>query len=364
MRVSRRNPKTFRKFAGAAVAVVCFLSIKAFAAETVTFHLRTGERITGAIVSQNTNRVVVSNLWASDLSIPLAQIEKRKTNVVASSKKTSAVSRNVSAKPSATNVATIASAISKTNVVSTLPKPPAPKLWHADVQVGVDLLYGRVDRQIYNTRLKLTYARPYSSSPSKFFRNTLDYLYEYGETEVRVANGAPHTALSANRMEGSDKTDFDVGKKIFVYNTFGAGYDEIRKIDLHYELGPGVGCHVLALTNFVMNVEGGANYQVQDRTAPAKDVKNFYFRFAEDFTWKLPFQLNSLPNVTLTEKLEFFPRVEDMSEYRARFESKLSFPLLKNLSFNFSVIDLYDTQPASNVSKNELQVRSTIGVTF
>ena len=165
-------------------------------------------------------------------------------------------------------------------------------------------------------------------------------------------------------MEGSDKIDFDVGKKFFVYNLGAAGYDEIRKIDLRYELGPGVGYHLLALTNFVMNVEGGANYQAQDRTAPAKDVKNFYFRFAEDFTWRLPFQLKTLPNVTFTEKLEFFPRAEEPSEYRARFESKLSFPLLKNVTFNFSVIDLYDTQPASSVSKNELQVRSSVGLTF
>ena len=362
MKVSRRNPERLGKFAAAAIALGLFFPAKIFSAETVTFHLRTGERIVGAIVSQNTNRVVISNLWAGDISVPLAQIEKRKTNVVAASTKKSAVSTNVNArttkvaaKSSAKNVAAAVPAVSKTNLVSSPVKPPKAKLWHAQVDIGVDSLYGAKDRQIYNGRLKHTYARPYAQSPGKFFRNTADYLFEYAETDG---------VLSGNRMEGSDKIDFDVGKKFFLYNLGAAGYDEIRKIDLRYELGPGVGYHLLALTNFVMNVEGGANYQVQDRTALAKDVKNFYFRFAEDFTWKLPFQLKTLPNVTLTEKLEFFPRAEDPSEYRARFESKLSFPLLKNVTFNFSVIDLYDTQPASNISKNELQVRSSVGVAF
>ena len=362
MRASRQNPERLGKFAAAALALGLFFPARIFSAETVTFHLRTGERIAGTIVSQSTNHVVISNLWAGDISIPLAQIEKRKTNVVASSKKTLAVSTNVAArttkvaaKPSAKKVAAAAPAVSKTNVVSSPPKPPKPKLWHAQVDIGVDSLYGAKDRQIYIGRLKHTYARPYAQSPGKFFRNTADYLFEYAETDG---------VLSGNRMEGSDKIDFDVSKKLFLYNLFTAGYDEIRKIDLRYELGPGVGFHLLPLTNFVMNVEVGANYQVQDRTAPAKDVKNFYFRFAEDFTWKLPFQLKTLPNVILTEKFEFFPRAGNPSEYRARFESKLSFPLLKNVSFNFSVIDLYDTQPASNVSKNELQVRSSIGVTF
>ncbi len=362
MRVNRRNLEHLGKFAAAALALGLFFQAKVFSAETVTFHLRTGERIVGAIVSQNTNRVVVSNLWAGDLSIPLAQIAKRKTNVVASSTKKSAVSTNVAArttkgaaKPSAKAIAAAATAVSKTNVVSSPPTTPKPKLWHAQVDLGVDSLYGAKDRQIYNARLKHTYARPYARNPGKFFRNTLDYLFEYAETDG---------VLSGNRMEGSDKIDFDVGKKLFIYNLGAAGYDEIRKIDFRYDLGPGVGYHLLALTNFVMNVEVGANYQAQDRTAPARDVKNFYFRFAEDFTWKLPFQLKTLPNVTLTEKLEFFPRAEDPSEFRARFESKLSFPLLKNVTFSFSVIDLYDTRPASSVSKNELQVRSSIGVTF
>lgn len=361
MRVNRQNPERLGKFAAAAIALGLFFPAKMFSAETVTFHLRTGERIAGAIVSQDTNRVVISNLWAGDLSIPLAQIEKRKTNVVASSAKKSAVSTNVAAKttkvaakPSAKNIAA-ATAVSKTNVVSSPPKPPKPKLWHAQLDIGVDSLYGTKDRQIYSGRLKHTYAKPYARNPGKFFRNTADFLFEYAETDG---------VLSGNRMEGSDKIDFDVGKKFFVYNLAAAGYDEIRKIDLRYEMGPGAGYRLFSLTNFVMNVEGGVNYQVQDRTAPATDVKNFYFRFAEDFTWKLPFQLKTLPNVTLTGKIEFFPRAEDPGEYRARFESRLSFPLLKNVSFNFSVIDLYDTHPASSISKNELQVRSSIGVTF
>lgn len=367
MRPSRRNPKTFGKFSVTAVAVVFFLAIKVHAAETVTLHLRTGERIAGAIVSENTNCVVVSNFWASGLSIPLAQVEKRETNVVASLAKISptttnppAATTNMAAKTTSPAVVVAATAISKTNAPSAQPKTAKPKLWRADVQFGVDLLYGRVDRKIYNTRFKLTYARPYANNPGKFFRNTLDYLYEYGETQVRTVNRGvtkTDTVLSANRMEGSDKTDFDIGKKVFVYNQVGAGYDEIRKIDLRYEAGPGVGYHLFALTNFVANVESGANYQVQYRTV-GEDTENFYYRLAEDLTWKLH------PKITLTEKFEYFPRAGDLSEYRARFESRLSFQLLKNLSFNFSVIDLYDTQPAPNVSKNELQVRSTIGVTF
>ena len=79
---------------------------------------------------------------------------------------------------------------------------------------------------------------------------------------------------------------------------------------------------------------------------------------AEDFTWRI------FEKVTLTHKAEFFPNLEEDGEWRARFEATLSFPLVKNFTLNFQVIDIYDTDPARNVDKNELQFRSSIGVNF
>jgi hypothetical protein len=160
-------------------------------------------------------------------------------------------------------------------------------------------------------------------------------------------------------MAGSDKTDFDIGKhKIFVYNLAGVGYDEVRKIDLQYEEGPGIGYHLFTLTNLVMNLESGVNYQAQYRSDGNPDVKKFYFRLAEDLTWKLNKRL------TFIEKVEFFPQVEDLQQYRLRFESTLSYGFWQNLSLNLSVLDLYDTKPASGVPPNDLQIRSSLGITF
>jgi hypothetical protein len=101
----------------------------------------------------------------------------------------------------------------------------------------------------------------------------------------------------------------------------------------------------------------GMNYQVQERLDNT-ETKNFFLRVAEDFTWKLGKKL------TMTEKFEFFPNADDFSQYRARFECTLSYGLLQYLTLNLTVLDLYDTQPARNVSKNELQIRSSLGFVF
>ncbi|HEX4646200.1 MAG TPA: DUF481 domain-containing protein, partial [Verrucomicrobiae bacterium] len=239
-----------------------------------------------------------------------------------------------------------------------LPAPPAtpPKTnnsWFkqhvkGDVSVGSDLLFGSADRQIYFGRFSMTYSQPYKRDPKEFFRDIISYNAEYGKTAG---------VLSANHMEGSSKTDFDLTRKWYAYNLGGAGYDEIQKIDLHYEIGPGIGCHLLTLTNFVLNAEAGGNYQRDDRSDNTV-TKNFYYRLAEDYTWKINHSLN------MKEKFEFFPQAENLGQYRARFESTLSYALLLHLSLDLTVRDSYDTRPAVGVDQNELQIRTSLGLKF
>ena len=68
--------------------------------------------------------------------------------------------------------------------------------------------------------------------------------------------------------------------------------------------------------------------------------------------------------ISFSEKFEFFVNGEDFSQFRFRFDSTFTYKLIENLSLNFSVIDLYDTDPAPSVDQNELMIRSSIGITF
>jgi hypothetical protein len=322
--------------------------VHAACAQNIILHLRNGDRIAGTIIAETTNQMTLSTVWAKELTVPLAQIERREVppQVTAAAPK---VTTNQPAANPFTN-AVVAAKPSKP-FITTPPPQPKPswfKRWKGEASVGADLLYGATDRQLYHGHLGLTYSQPYEHNPQKFFRNILTYNAEYGKTDG---------VLSANRMEGSSKTDFDVGKKTYIYNLAGTGYDEIRKIGIRYEEGPGMGYHLFTLTNYVMNVELGANYQAEYRTDNTKN-ENFYLRLAEDITWKINKQ------TTLVEKFEFFPQMVNINQYRARFESTLSHSLLANVTLNLTLVDLYDTHPARGVTRNEVQVRSSLGVKF
>lgn len=308
------------------VAAIALLIAIQGATQEVTLTLRNGDRITGFIRSENTNAVVLTNVWSSGITIPLSAIQRRELLATAPTQ--------------GTNVASSAGALPNPPTNAVVVKP-APLVWSGEVQVGADLGFSEKNRQLYTGRAKvgLSYYR---------LRNLFDYSFSYGRTDGIV---------SANRMDASMKTDYELSPRVYAYNLIGSGYDEIRKINFRYEAGPGLGYHVVKGPRFLFKTEAGVNYQAQYLADDTKSELVFY-RLAEEAAWKIT------PRLSLDEKFEFFPQVDDFGQFRFRFESNARYALMNNLFFTVTVLDQYDTQPASGIGPNDLQVRSTIGVKF
>jgi len=322
-----------------ALAALLCATARTDAAQVVVL-LRNGDRITGELIAQETNRVVVVTSWAGTLSLPLETVGGVQT---VSGEKMTLAAAPAPLAPSPSPVIAAASAKPQS-----APPPAAPKRTHTNVQLGSNLVFGGRDSAAVYARLKSTYEKPYTHDPKKFFRAIADYTGDYGETE---------SIRSANRMTASVKTDFDLGPRSYFYNVGSGGYDEIRKIKSHYEFGPGLGSHVIKRPAFEFNLEGGLNYQVQHRSA-GDTLESLYLRGGEDATWRFG------PRFSLTKKFEFFLDGENVQQFRFRLDTTLSYKLIENLSLNLSLLDMYDTAPAPNVDKNELQIRSSVGITF
>jgi hypothetical protein len=291
---------------------------------TVVFHLKGGDRIEGTILSESTNAVIVSTRWSNEIRLPHEQIEARETSPP---------------------LPALTGANPKT---ATAQKPAPTKEWRADAKLGMDILQGEKDRQIYYGQLTLKYARPYASKPDEFFRNTLDYRVDYGKTDG---------VESSDRMYGSNKTDFDISGRTFLYNYAGAGYDNVRKIDFQYELGPGTGLHLFRQPNFTANAEGGFSYQSQDRTSTER-IEALYGKLGNEVVWRFNSQ------VTLSQRSAWLTRVDEPAQMQLRLEANLGLAVVKNVSFNLTAVEIYDTRPVPGVSPSEFQLRSSIGLAF
>ena len=136
-------------------------------------------------------------------------------------------------------------------------------------------------------------------------------------------------------------------------------------VNWRYEVGPGLGYHLIKRTNFVARVEGGFHYQVQSveeiLTGDVhldRESKTYNQRLAQDVRWNMGSQF------TFDEKAEYFPDLADVRIYRLRVEANLRYWLRSNLSLNFTAINTYETQTARGIGRNDLQLRSSIGVKF
>lgn len=335
--------------------------------QEISFVLRNGDRVTGTIVATNLNEVIVNTSFAGRITISSAQIDHRE-NAIAKPNATIAPQTNAPTilKPPLNAVAPASSSNQgKTNQTSaqvvSKPVPPKPgagqtnqpsalqkffSTWKGELELGLNLGFGSKERQNYAGRFKA--AHLYTLSNQRTLKNDLDYIASYGKADGVLAD---------NRMDGSLKTEYDIGKKFSIYNAIGSGYDEIRKIDLRYDLGPGVGYKWLNRTNYVLLTELGGNYQEQF-FANDGNQERYSFRIAEQSWWQVATKIRA------DEKVEFFPEINRLGDYRVRGEVNLSYLFHSNLALKLTVIDLYETDPAKDVARNDLQILSSIGIKF
>src|SRR5436190_17284860 len=140
------------------VSAAVFLTAGAWA-QTVSLNLKNGDRVTGQILSETNNRVLLSNAWSAAISIPASEITNRivivaPIAIVATTNGVAAIATTNGAAKS--NAVAVAKVVASTNNLFT---SPWLKKWHGDIQAGVDLTFSERNRQVYNAKAKIIYAK-------------------------------------------------------------------------------------------------------------------------------------------------------------------------------------------------------------
>jgi len=212
---------------------------------------------------------------------------------------------------------------------------------HGYAQIGLDAGFSSKEHKNISGQLRLSYIK-------NITRNYLDYSVSYGKTENEI---------SANRMDGSLRSELNFGKKVFSYISLSSGYDEIRKIDLYYQIGPGLGYRLLTKSNLTANITIGGSYQEYNYSNMNKQ-NHIFVDFGQDVT------INLFSKLTVVERLSFSPRPEKLSDYKLKLDTSLRYPISNKFFLSAQLIDIYDSRPATGVANNDIQIRSNIGLTF
>lgn len=332
-------------------------------AETWVVFLKNGDRLTGELISQNEKRVIIKSVIAGRLTIARVEIDRLlpvaglSTLVAPTKSPTNSASSPTPTTTSVPAPAQTGSAARPVSAVATVEtttnQPPQNPLipgwitgiatnWHGNFQAGLNLGLGTSDR----TTL---YAN--GSTAKKWGRtvSTLTYNTAYGEV-----NGIQN----ANMMAGTAKVDVEISpnRRTYAYGQGAGGYDAIRKIDLEYLGGGGMGYKLIDRPKRILAAELGFQYQSFDYST-SEDLSSVAVRFGQNFT-------ATVEKLTISQRLGFTPSVEDFSNYQVNLFLTFSYPLFKPLTLNLNLVDQYLSKPAAGVQNNDLQIQTTIGITF
>ncbi len=343
--------KRSRRTDALALALLLLAGLPAWGADKVTITLRNGDRLSGEVSSEDDERVVIKSLSLGKLRIPKADIAKRETVVPpAPTNAPPAVAATPPPKPAPAVSTPAPVAALKTNAPGFFLTGWAPHWlqpfttnWHGNVQLGMDLGFGTSDRQNF-------YVNASANHSWNRLRNFADFHSAYGLVNKQQA---------ADRSDGSLKTETDVDEKrrIYAYNQGGAGYDVIRQLELEFHEGVGMGYKIVQRPKLTVNTELGLQYEsLVYLSSPNRSYMSL--RIGENLTW------NVLEKLNVTQRLSVSPDVADFGSYRIRFDLGVSYPLFKRMTINLNVVDEYDSRPPAGIDRNELQIQSTIGLTF
>ncbi len=354
----RRRNNAEKAFAAAvSAALLASLSLRA---EPVVLTLKNGDRISGELTAEDDSKVTVRSPVVGKLRIAKSEISRRErpqapapvaappsaaVPVVAAAKTATPAPAGKPAASVAAAPAAVPAGKLPGGIARYVPGWTRPFLtnWHGNVQLGMDLGFGTTDRQTF-------YVNGSASHAWNRVRNLADF---------HVAYGSLNGVQSANRMDGSLKTDLDLGRsrRLYVYNQGGTGYDEIRHVALEFHEGAGLGYKILQRPKLILNGEMGMQYEHQTYlNTPERSFVSL--RFGENLTWKVSDKLS------VNQRLAYTPDIGDFGEFRVRFDLGVSYPLFKRVTLNLNVIEQYDAKPPRGVDKNDLQVQSTLGITF
>jgi hypothetical protein len=360
--------RQLRLLDGLPLAALLCCAFSCLSAPPVTIQLRNGDRLTGEIVREDSRRLILRSPITGRISIPIDQIENRLSLQATNTAPSITV---VPPTPVPPPIPTIAPGIAPTPPKPPLASTPVPTPstptnpppaqpsgigswipswfhhmttnWHGNVGLGMNLGFGTSERQTFFVN---------ANAAHKWNRmaNTLNYSAAYGTVD---------NAQSANRMDGSIKTDLfvDRTRHFYLYNLGVGGYDQVRLISMRLEEGLGLGYKIYDRNRMVINAELGGQVQFFDYARQA-DRTLWSVRISENLTWKPSDKL------TVTQRLQYLPNISEPSDYRIRLDLIAAYPLYKRLTVSLNVVNEYESRPARATDNNDLQITTNINVSF
>ena len=328
-----------------AILLFLVLTPSVFADEVV---LKNGDRITGTITSSDGKKLTLKTKALSDLTIDMKDVATFITDAPARLKLKDG--EHVKAKVDAGEPGTVQIADPERRAVPVTEfkyvNPPF-ETWTGALLLGGSLTRGNSDTENLNFSAEAV-------RRTEIDRISLDAGYLFGR-EKDPATGSKSTTTDA--WFAAAKYDYFFTEKFYGYGLFRVEHDRIADVNVRLLPFAGVGYQWVESDDFNFNTEAGLGYVYEDFTNAPTDG-----HFAARLAYHVDKKIND--KVKLFHNLEYFPSLEDISDFNVDADAGIRATLTKSFFTEFKVQWKYDATPSPTAAKNDLRYLLSLGWTF
>jgi len=332
----------FRKPLVYLFAVLCLTAVSR--ADEVT--LANGDRITGTIKSSDGSSLIIKTDYAGEITLKWSAVKTVSSEqpLYVTSKDGRIVTGKISTSGESLEVGGVA--LAKDSIKSMRSKDVQDEVgaWGGYIDSGLSLSRG--NSETTNFTLGADAVRATEKSKTTIFATSL-----YSKSNVLGVSTTTASAINAGL-----RYDHNISDRTFAFVFTNFDHDRFQDLDLRNVIGGGLGFHAVKTARTTLDLSAGATFNQEYYTTLTR-------RSAEVVVGEaLDHKLNGA--VSLHERLDFYPNVTDLGQYRVVFDTAAITKIAKFLSWQVDISDRYQSNPLFGLRGNDLLLTTGVRVTF
>lgn len=336
---------------------LCLLSVINIFADQIT--LKNGDRLSGKIIKQDAEKIILQTELAGIITISKANIEKILADA-AFTKETKETKEEVATeKIESEKTETVkteektkidsAEKVEKTEAETIVPTAPKRQSgltegWDGAANIGFSFTSGNADTATFTAGV-----RAEKSAPSDKWTTYLNTLWN--RNKVAGVN-----VTTSNAIWGGLRYDRKISGKLFGFGSFDFERDKPQLLNFRSVIGGGLGYHAIKNDKTELDVFGGAAW---NRTWFVGSTRSSAELLVGN-TLKHKFN----DRVKFQQGFTFYPNLTQTGEYRFVLDSTLSADVTKRIGWFVTVADRYNSLPLFGIKKNDFLFATGLKVGF
>ena len=224
---------------------------------------------------------------------------------------------------------------------------PQEKDWNTGLNAGLNLTRGNSKTLMLNGGV----ISEYKKSANEF---RLAIQGAYGESAMTPSGGSNSTEQTTVQ-NARGVADY---KRLFTERDYGYAngelmHDHIAGIDYRLIVGPGLGHYFLKSDLQTLSAEAGVAYVRQKLSGDVNNTVNM--RLAQRY------EIKPMAGSKLWESVEYLPAFNDFGNYFINFEVGAEAAMTERINLRVVLQDQFNSRPAPDKEKNDLQLIAGIG---